>query len=492
MGNLRKGSLASLLLIVEQATLKLVGLLSTLILARLLLPEDFGIIAIAMLVMGFLDILINTGSGQYLLRVDKLDDDKINTSWTINFILRTAISVIMFASAFFIADYYSDPRLIDIISTLALISLTYNFCNPGLAYLYREQEYSRIVKLRVITKLFSAIATVIAAIVLQNYWALIIGRGVSAILQLFGEYIVFPYRPKFHLSNAKEQWKFSGWMMPQSVFGYFRTQLDSLLVSSSYGQAALGSYHTIKYVAFIPNEYFLTPLTGPFMVELAKARVDKNYFNKQYNVSLLLVMLLAVPITSIMYMYHDLITLLLLGPNWIEFSYLLGIFSLLLPTSVIQQHYSRCLILFGKTKELFFAQLITFICVFPPLYFIGIKDLSAFGWFRVLAEFFAAILFLLVTSIVYTGGKNTARLCVAFIPILSSLFFSVFATKTVGRLGVNVFVDLTVVSFVFLITFISAMLIQHFLILRKTTDWQYMESLIIRLLEPVLNKFKSI
>ena len=71
--NLKKGVLSSVLLVVDSIAKKLVGLISTLILARVLAPEDFGIIAIATLMVGFIQILSNTGSQQYLLRVETAD-----------------------------------------------------------------------------------------------------------------------------------------------------------------------------------------------------------------------------------------------------------------------------------------------------------------------------------------------------------------------------------------------------------------------------------
>jgi len=490
VNSLKKGSLASLLLVIEQGAIKFVGLISTLILARLILPEDFGIIAIAMLVIGMFEILVNTGSGQYLLRVDKLDDDKINTDWTINFILRTIISSLMFAGAFVAAEYYEDPRLVNLIIALTLVFLSYNLINPGLAYLRREQEYGKQVKLTVITKMFAASATIIAAFTLQNYWALVIGRVAGSVTVIIFSYIIYPYRPRFMLTNAKEQWSFSGWMIPQAIFGYIRTQLDSFLVSSTYGQASLGSYHTIKYIAHIPSDSFLTPITTPFLVELTKAKVDQSYFNKQYNASLLLIILLAAPITSLMYFNHDLVTAVLLGPNWAQYSYLLGVFSLLIPSLAIWHHACRVLLVYGRTREIFIVQCISFFCVFTPLIFVGISDLRLFSYFRVLAELSTSTLFLLVASLIYTGNKNTFKLFLSFIPILLSVYLANMFTSLVGRLDINVFIDLVAICTIFIVAFSISIITLHIVFLRKIDDWQYMESLILRLLDPFIKKIK--
>jgi lipopolysaccharide exporter len=488
MGTLRKGAFASLLLVFHEAALKAVGLVSTLVLARILLPEDFGIIALAMLFLGLVQILAQTGSEQYLLRVDKLDDDIVNTAWTINFILKSIIAVPMIASGFLAAHYYDEPRLINIILTFTFLHLVSNWSNPGLAYLRRAQEYGKIVKLSIITKFMTVIVVIITALTLQNYWALVIGRVVGTFSGLIGSYFIYSYRPKFQLTNAKEQWQFSGWVIPQSMFGYVRTQLDSFLVSSSFGLAGLGSYNTIKYISYMPNAYLLLPITKTFLVELVKAKGSKSYFNKQYNASFILIMLIAAPITSIMYLHHDLVTRLILGPNWIEYSYLMSFFSLLIPATVMLRQASRVLLVYGKTKQIFFYECIAFVFVYTPLLIIGIDDLRLFSAVRVIAEIIITFIFLVIVAIKYTGIKNTFLLVFSLVPMALGIFVAVLFTNMVGELNINVFVDLSVITFVFTCVFTLVVLIFHVLVLRRFADWQYLESIILRILAPITNK----
>ncbi|MFT6919473.1 MAG: lipopolysaccharide exporter [Cognaticolwellia sp.] len=490
MGSLRKGSLASLLLVFQEAALKAVGLVSTLVLARILLPEDFGIIALAMLFLGLIQILAQTGSAQYLLRVDKLDDDIINTSWTINFILTSILAVPMIASGFLAAHYYDDPRLINIILTFTFLHFISNWGNPGLAYLRRAQEYTSIVKLSIITKVITVIVVIITALTLQNYWALVVGRAVGTFSGLIGSYFIYSYRPKFQLTNAKEQWKFSGWVIPQSIFGYVRTQLDSFLVSSSFGLAGLGSYNTIKYISYMPNAYLLLPITQTFLVELVKAKGSKNYFNKQYNASFILIMLIAAPITSIMYLHHELVTLLILGPNWLEYSYLMSFFSLLIPAAVMLRQASRVLLVYGKTKQIFFYECIAFVFVYTPLLIIGIDDLRLFSAVRVMAEIIVTFVFLVVVALKYTGIKNTASLVFSLVPMALGIFIAVLVTNMVGKLNINVFVDLSVITFVFICVFALVVLVFHMLVLRNLADWKYLEGIIFRIIAPVVDKLK--
>ena len=150
------------------------GLISTLILARVLVPEDFGLIAIANLVIGFVSRSIESGGGQYLIQKDVVGEGDINTSWTIGMILKLVIFILLLISTPFVADYYSDTRLILVIPILASMIIISAFANPYTAILQRNQEYAVIFKINIIKKLFSVVITVTTALIFQSYWALII------------------------------------------------------------------------------------------------------------------------------------------------------------------------------------------------------------------------------------------------------------------------------------------------------------------------------
>lgn len=482
MDNFRKASLSSLLLVLEQVALKAVGLISTLILARVMVPEDFGVVAIALLVVGLIEILAETGANDYLLRVDNLDDDKINTAWSINLVLKAAISFLMIIGAFAASYYYDDPRLLPVIMAFSAISFIGAFVNPGFAYLRRMQDYNKIIKLSIFTKVCSVIVTVATALILQNYWALVIGKATSTISMVIGSNFVYKYNKKFEFKNAKEQWVFSGWLIPQAIFGYIRTQLDTFLVSSAFGQSAVGSYYTIKYISYIPSDNFLTPLSKPFLVELANAKDNNESFTKQYNASFVLMLSLCLPFVGIMYEKHSLLTLVLLGEQWVDYSFLLQIFSLLLPSYVIVQHASRVLLVYGETKKIFFFQLLSFVSVYLPVLLIGFGELFEFTFVRVALELATTIIFLMYISYKYTSAMNALKLVYSCLVPVISLILSIRGTKEIVPDTGYYFLDLIVYVLFFCFVYL---VIYSFLVVtfgKKNDDLQYIKNLLFRFL----------
>jgi lipopolysaccharide exporter len=488
--NLKKGAFSSVILVAESILKKLVGLVSTLILARVLLPEDFGVIAIATLMIGFIDVLSSTGAQQYLMKVDQLDDNKLNTSFTINVILKGVLALLMGLSSIFIADYYNDPRLTDILLSLTGVFILNNIRNPAIDYLRREQNYTPLVKISLLAKFTAVAVAVFSALMLGNYWALVFGQLANSILMLFGTYLIYPYRPKFTLKNAKEQWFFSGWMIPQAVLGYFRTQLDTFMVSAAFGQTQLGSYSTMKYIAFIPSAHIILPIVQPFLVEQRKTKNAPNYFAKQFNASFILTMLIAIPITSVMFVHHGLVTQVLLGDNWVAYSPLLGMFGLLIPAYVMSNQSMRILVIFGKTKHIFIFECIAFVLIFLALVSVGSNNIESFTLVKASVENLLSVVFLLYVAIKYTSLKNSAYLLLSFIPLSVSALIASYLSKHSSTWFENSFLNLLVASLVSFSFFYICILLFHLIIFKKLQEWQYLENLMLRMLLPVLRRFK--
>lgn len=473
MSRAKQGILSSILLVLESISKKLVGLVSTLILARVLVPDDFGLVAISALFIGFIQIFVQTGSEQYLLRAEKVDRDIINTSWTINFILKGSVAIVLTLLAPIVANYYGDERLIAIIYVFALVMLIGLFASPGPIYLRREQHYGKIVKLSLIAKVFGVIVAVSIALIYESYWALVLGQCTGTIVRAVGSYFIYPFRPAFCLKNAKEQWNFSGWMIPQAILGYSRTQLDTFLISANFGKEALGSYHVMKYLAFIPSSELILPATQPLLVELAKIKDNKHYFALQYNVTFIITMCLALPVTTYMYFHQTLLVEILLGDKWLAYSNLLGIFVCLIPAFVMLNQARRLLLVHAKTKLFFYYEAIAFSILYGTLFYVGFDDLILFSTIRVGIENALCFVFLLLVASYYTSIKNCARMLLGLLPVvLASYIAGIISVTYTNKL--HYIVELLYSGMFYIISFSLLIVLQYLLFFRLTKEWQYL------------------
>ncbi len=454
MSRAKKSIFSGILLVVDALMKRLIGLISTLILARVLTPEDFGVVAIAMITLGFVQALAITGSEPYILQRKAVNDDIINSAWTLDVIFKSVVLCLLFIIAPWVSEYYDKPELVTVIRVISLIAIIGAVRNPGTWLLMREQNYKAIVKLAVFSKVISVVATIVIALVYQSYWALIFGHLISISIRSFGSYFIHQHKPKLCTICFKDQWSFSGWMTPQSILGYLRTQLDTILVSNFYGEKQLGSYHIMKYLAFMPTSELLNPATQPLLVELANDRDNKEKFQSQFEISMLATMLVALPIVGFLYTFDQLVVLLLLGEQWSAFSNLFGVLSLLVIAAVFFNQAQRVLLVYEKTKLIFLYELCSFIFIYSILLSIGMSDISSFTLSRVLIEM--SLSFLLFAAVAYftIGFVSLFRLIMLMLPLVASVFICLYLTSLFPVFELPYFFDLIIKSIIFFITYI--------------------------------------
>jgi lipopolysaccharide exporter len=345
----------SVILICTKMSEKLLGLVSTLVLARILLPEDFGIIAISLLVISFMNTIANSGGREYIIRKDTVNDEDINTFWTLNLCLKVGIVALVMLGTPFIAGYYEDERLLPLIPILSLMMLISALTNPALVICQRNQDYIPLLKIDITKKVFAISLSISAALYFQNYWALIIGHLASATTTFIYSYIMFSYRPKLTLTKLREQWAFSQWMLARSVLGFSRSQLDTFFVSTFFSASALGGFHISKYISNMPASEVLGPALEPLLASYSKNKHVVEDFKHQ------------ITLTFIFYNSFDIVSFIL-GESWLKYSSLFAFLSLLVIPQTIGKVAGCIITSTGKINLLFFYDLLSLITMIGILY----------------------------------------------------------------------------------------------------------------------------
>jgi O-antigen/teichoic acid export membrane protein len=490
MSNVKKGLFASILLIGESFSKKLIGLFSTLILARTLVPEDFGLVAIATLLVGFLDVFTQTGANQYLTRADTVTEKMLNTSWTINIILKGIIAISLVAVAPLAVDYYSEPRLFPVLSVFAVMMLISSLNNPALVHLHREQAYGKIVKFNILGKVCGVITAVSIALLFKSYWALIFGHFTVTLWTTVASYFIYPYKPALSLHNAKIQWRFSGWLIPQSMLGYIRTQFDTFLVSSTFGKAELGSYHTMKYLAFIPSSQILLPATQPLLASLSQIKHSKEHFAKQYNVAFIVTMLLAIPFAATIFTFSDIIIHVFMGENWVQYANLFGLFALLIPAYGIFHHANRVAIIYAETKLMAMYEIVFTVSLVVTLLTILTSTVFEFALLRVGLEYLMSIGLLIFMTLRYNGVKPTLRLFTLTVPICLTALVSAWVGNQI-ELSLLPLITLTIKCGVFAIVFLGLMAASLYAVKPWSSEYRYIFELLGKAISKIIGKFSS-
>ncbi|MGZ8997425.1 MAG: oligosaccharide flippase family protein [Allosphingosinicella sp.] len=256
--------------IVISWSLRLIGLVSVLVLARLLSPEDFGIVALAMSVLALVDIFSALGLRQALLRVARPERAHYDTAWTIQLIVLTALAAVLIAVGPLAAWFYDEPALGTLIAVLACCFVIDGLANIGVVDFDRHLDFGRDLRMRLSVRLTTFVVTLTAALLLQNYWALVIGTVLQSVLNAAASYLFHPFRPRFSLAKREELLSVSLWMFLASASQTIHHQIEKIVVGRITSRSVVGYYAVSRDLSSIFTEEIATALNRVAFVTTAR------------------------------------------------------------------------------------------------------------------------------------------------------------------------------------------------------------------------------
>lgn len=303
--------------VVMRWVMRSIGLVSTIILARLLSPEDFGIAAMAGLVIGFLFAITELGTSMLLIRTKVLDQAHCDTAWTITLIKGLIIAILVVLIAPYAAVYFKDPRVIEVMYVLALGCVIGGFCSVGPTLIRRELKFDLDFRYNIYKKLLIFVATVGLAIYLRNYWALVIGHLVGTVGGVILSYLIHPYRPRWSLARAREYIVFSLSIVPMRIGNQIH-EMAPKFMAGSLGPAAMGTYSVSTGLATLFTKEIVTPMGRGLFPNYTRLADDKEKLSVIYRKILGIVVLAAFPIGIGVAATAEDLVMVLLGSQWGE------------------------------------------------------------------------------------------------------------------------------------------------------------------------------
>jgi lipopolysaccharide exporter len=454
---------------------KTLGLLSTIILARLLSPEDFGLVAITMLVIHFLHVFAQTGAQQYLLSKNIINDDDLNTAWSINIILHSFIALLLFCFAGLIADFFkADLTLALKVSSFILIIIGLN--NPAISIAKREFKYSGIFKLALLVKFISFSVTITIAFYTHSYWALIIGSICHYTVNTIGSYFIYPYKPSFCLKNFRQQWGFSKWVLLRGFTGYIRSKGDAFLIAKFFTTSEIGLFTVAKDFAMLVYEQIATPIAEIIMTSVQKTSNNKGDIPHIVEKYLLILISLLAPIICLLSLLSESIVTIILGEKWLAAAPILTILTLLGVSTSITVVFNSTLTALKRTKLTFKIDIITTIIILTTLFLLKDIKLINFAILRTALDASVLISYLMFTKwVIGLSLRSTLKnltptlIATCLMAIVVSLFADIITISNFLNLVLVSGISLIVYLFVLIILVNSFPYAGHALLELKTT-----------------------
>lgn len=297
---------------------RVIGLVSTIILARLLTPEDFGVVAIALIVVHFFEYLSLVGVDLAIINDRNAGPDEYNAAWSLNVCIGIFLAALIFLSAPFAADFFGDARVEPVIQVLSLKAALHGFENIGTVQFRKSLNFRKDFLFTVYKKLITFVVLLTLVLIWQNYWGIVIAYVVAQFLEIVFSYFYHPLRPRFSFAAYRKIISFSQWVWVFNLGNYFKTKLDVLTVGRLNDTAALGDYHIASYVATTPADEIAQPLSRALMPVYSLINDNPAELIRAYLSILGILCQVIFPLClGLMMVSHDFV-LVLLGEKWLQ------------------------------------------------------------------------------------------------------------------------------------------------------------------------------
>lgn len=255
---------------------RILGLCNTLVLARILVPGDFGLVAMATTFSQAVEAFAQVGIQDALIRAENHPRELYNTAFSMQIVRNLLVGAAIAAGAYPASIYFEEPRLMNLILILAVSASLY-FENVGIIEYRREMRFFTQFMILTIPRVLSLVVTLSIAIVYRSYWALLAGIIANQFCYVVLTYVVHPFRPKLSFAKWRDLLGFSVWTWFSSLARMVLQRADPFLIGPRAGSGALATFLVSSEIALLPVTELVAPLAAAMFPGMAMAqRQGKN------------------------------------------------------------------------------------------------------------------------------------------------------------------------------------------------------------------------
>jgi lipopolysaccharide exporter len=395
-------------------------LIQTIILARLLTPKHFGIIGIFMIFSAALEGFTNTGLRKGLVQRKNIDNDFLDTAWTVFIVRGIIISSLVFLGSSLVVKLFNTPEALPVIKVLGFSLLLQGFYNTGTVYFSRELVFFKQFLWKSGDILANFLVSIPLAFVLRNEWAMVWGVMAGSLVGVILSFSLHSYRPKlrFRFDVFKELFDYGKWLLFSNIVMFFSKQLDKILVARLLGETLFGIYIIAGRVARVP-ELMTKPLPNALFPAYAKFQDDPKVVKEKYKTALRIISLFYIPLIGGMIVMATPFISIFLGDKWIKAALPMQILILAMSIKIITTMGNSLFNAMGKTNLTFKVNYINLIVlsilVYPLVRHYGVNG--------------AALCYLIMSIAGFFVWKIEISKLIGFrITDLSCMLFSIFNT----------------------------------------------------------------
>ncbi len=344
----------------------------SMVLARLLTPEAFGVVATVNVVISLADMLSDAGFQKYLVQHDFADKGALYKATTVAFWTNLVISCTIWAVIAIFSEPFatmlgSPGHGLAIIAAGASLPLT-SFSSIQMSLFKRDFDFKTLFYARLLSACTPILVTVPLAFILHNFWALIFGTVAVNLCNAVFLTIKSEWKPSFYysLESFREMFSYSWWILLESITSWAASYLDILFVGRALSAYYLGLYKTSTSTVGGLMNVVVESTASPLFSALSRTKDDTRLMFETYFSYVRALAYFLVPLGFGIWFYSDLVTRIFLGSQWLEASQFIGLWGLTgTVTYVLGTYCNGVYNAVGKTYLSFIAQLVLLAVLIP-------------------------------------------------------------------------------------------------------------------------------
>jgi O-antigen/teichoic acid export membrane protein len=399
-------------------------IISAVVLARLLTPDDFGLVGMVSVFINFLFIFKDIGLSHATIQKDEITRPQISTLFWINSLISFTLGLILLFSGPLVSKFYGRTELTGIMALIAISFVTEGLTIQHTALLRRNLKFTGVAIADILSRLSFLITGIVMALLNFSYWSLVGGHIARSLVLLSFTFYFCPWIPGRMRkgTGVRSMIKFGGHLTTGHLLAYLARNLDKILIGKLYGAAPLGLYRQSYQLLMQPLSQIKLPLTSLSLPVLSSLKKEperyRSYFNKLLDISISL----ALPVAVYCFLESDFLIPFVLGSQWLDaipIFRILAIGGIFVSASFLP---GLALLSHGYSKK--YMQLLMATSAIQTLSFVAGSPFGVNG----IAIAYTASSFLVLIPMVVMGFRNTyVRVRMFFLTILWPLLSAFMA-----------------------------------------------------------------
>lgn len=324
-GTLKKSIEGGKWVFINSVSQKIIGFLSFLILARLLAPTDFGMLAILLIVPNFIILISATGFEAALIQKKEDPIPYLNPIWTFNVLKSSVMFLVIFFAAPLIASFFRIQEALLAVRLSGLIVLISGTANIAQLFFFKNIDFKKVFIRDTAGSIAYNLVTLTLAIFYRSFWPLFWGTVALHLFSASSIYFLHEFRPRFDFKFKKllVLTHYSKWIYGQNLINRISLTIENTLIARLLGAVEVGLFTRAKSLASMPTAPFYNIVDRVAFPAYVLIQDSYEKIRDGFIKSLDILFFISIPIAFLLIEYGYRIIFILLGPKWTEMDVLL-------------------------------------------------------------------------------------------------------------------------------------------------------------------------